>query len=250
MIDELALLKDNFAKNISSVETLLKFDIFILDYSIDVLESVNNRLREVDSITNPNLTAETGLKALKNIKENNSISLQYKTIYNQALVLLVSYYTSTLKEIFSKSLFPFLNKFDDLKIFDEEIKMTVEQIKLNDFNLSSQIADLIILKKGYSFQDMKSTTKALNECFGFEFEKSNHINNIILGQACRHSIVHNGGKVDQPLLNQIKNAFPRDIKKTINEYNLSFLPDEVLTISDSMSFYLDNIINWVNNKCS
>lgn len=250
MIDELTLLKDNFNKNVLSVETLLKFDIFILDYSINVLESVNNKLRDVNSITNPYLTAEGGLKALKNIKDNNSISLQYNTIYNQALVLLVSYYTSTIKDIFSKSLFPFLNKFADLKIFEEEIKMTVEQIKLNDFNLSSQIADLIILKKGYSFQDMKSTTKALNECFAFEFEKNNHINNIILGQACRHSIVHNGGKVDQQLQNQIKNAFPRDVKCTITEDNLSFLPDEVLTISASMGYYLDNIINWVNKKCS
>ncbi len=250
MIDELKSIKDNFVQNISSVETLLRFDRFILDYSIDTLESLNNTLLDVYGIENPYLKAEAALKSLKNIKNNNSISIQYKTIYNQALVLLVSYYTSTIKGIFSKSLFPFLNKFDNLKILDEELKITVEQIKINDFNLSSQISDLIIQKKGYSFQDMKSTTKALNECFSFEFSKNNHINNIILGQACRHSIVHNGGKVDQQLLNQIKDANPRDVKSEISDENLSFLPDEVLTISNSMCYYVDNIINWILQKCS
>lgn len=136
MIEELNSLKSNFTANISSVETLLKFDWFILDYSIDTLENLNKKLHELHSISNPYLLAESALKSLKNIKNNNSISIQYRTIYNQALVLLVSYYTSTIKEIFSKSLLPFLNKFDNLKILDEELKITVGQIKLNDFNLS------------------------------------------------------------------------------------------------------------------
>ena len=248
MRDILINIKEQFEDNISSVKTLLEFDQFTLQYSINSMKNLNQKLREDHGIENPKLTVDSALKILENIKQNKSINKQYKTIYNQSLVLLVSYYTSTINEIFINCIYDFIKAKNELNILKEEIKISVGQIKKSDFDLSSQIAELIINKKNYSFQDMKSTLEALKDCFNFECTKNNDVNNIIYGQACRHSIVHNGAKADKKFLNQIKNAFPRDVAQNPKEENIELSPLEVELIAKSMLSFIDKIISSINRN--
>jgi hypothetical protein len=44
-------------------------------------------------------------------------------------------------------------------------------------------------------------------------ERDKDVNNIILGQACRHVIAHRGAVVDERLVRQVKGAQPRTIKE-------------------------------------
>jgi len=73
-------------------------------------------------------------------------------------------------------------------------------------------------------------------------EKDSDVNNIIFGQACRHSIVHAGGIVDDRLMHQVSSAFPRDVKNSLPEgATLAFNPKELKIISESMMKYVESL---------
>lgn len=89
---------DNFKKNIASVESLANFDRVVLDFAISSIDSLQERLKE--KFANERLLATATLKQLKNIRENDSMRPQYKEIFNQCVVLLVSYFGSAVSDIF------------------------------------------------------------------------------------------------------------------------------------------------------
>jgi hypothetical protein len=85
----------------------------------------------------------------------------------------------------------------------------------------------------------KSIGRAFDQYLGFKPQRNNHVNNIILAQACRHAIVHNGSKADVKLLKQIADAKPRDLKQTLSsDQKIQFEPSEIKLIGESMKHYM------------
>lgn len=231
---------DNFKKNIVSVENLANFDRVVLHFAISSVELLQERLKE--KFTNERLLATATLKQLKNIRENDSMRPQYEEIFNQCVVLLVSYFGSAVSDIFKEYVSLCLSDRPD-KVLREELKFTIRELCDYGFDLSDQIGEIIALKKDISFQDMKSISRNFHDFLGVSIERDKKVNNIILGQTCRHVIVHAGAIADAKLTKQVSEANPRDLKKQIVENSqIQFTADEIKILGNSMLAYLNNLV--------
>lgn len=236
-----------FEENIKSVEKLIHFDRGVLDVAIDAIKDLKKTLTEQHSFENPALNGEKVLNILENIREHDSLKLNYVVINNQAIVLLVSYFGSAIADLFRTASTHAIEVHKDKKVLGSELKLSItELLNLGD-SIKMGIGDLLISKNTISFQDMQSIKREFDKYFGIEIEKTDHVNNIILGQACRHSIVHAAGIVNQRVLKQIGNARPRTLKKSLEEDQpINFDELEIKTLSESMIFYVKNLASQVD----
>ena len=169
-----------FGQNVESVHELLGFDRLILDTAIGWMEGVRDGLRKQHGIENQWLVPESGIQALRQIRQNDSLRPSYQTMFNQTAVLLVSYFGSAVHDIFRRST-PFALRVGLAgKWLKEEVRLPVSDVIAADFDLWDKLGDLIAGHRDYNFQDMKSIARASLECFGFEPEKTKDVNNIDL----------------------------------------------------------------------
>ena len=232
-----------FRTNVESVHKLMDFDNIVLQIAINSLEELCKRLKVNHGINNPRLTAEQTLKQIKVIREHGSMRPQYEEIFNQGVVLLVSYFGSALQDLFEDSVEFSLSAGGQENLLNEELKMTIAEIKNRKFDLTHHVGEFLISSKNISFQDMQSIRRAFVDYLKADPGKDEITNNIILGQACRHVIVHNGAIVSNKLLNQIQSANPRTLKPSLVENcKVQFTPDEVKTLGNDMLQFVDRII--------
>ena len=243
---------DNFLQNSSSVFNLMNFDNIVLEFCITNIEALNKRIKNNSEIkiTAPSLTADSTLNALKNIYNHESLKKQYKTIYNQCLVLLVSYFSSSIKELFRKSIQYLVdNDIPFLCNLKGDIKLNFNELEDSKFDLKKCIVDLVIDKKNISFQDMKSIARAFDDYFNIVIEQTQDVDNIILGLASRHAIVHNLSQADQKFITQISFTKKRTLKTEIKLFDsIEFEQNEIKIINRSMCDYLSNLTKEVNAK--
>lgn len=228
-----------FEKNAKAVEELMAFDQLILDICIINLEKVEARLTDA-KIDNPRLRIGNTIQAMKNIRNNASLKAKYEEMQNQCLVLLVSYFSLSLRDLFKGCIAYALSTGSLNRLARQEVKIFLEDLRVGDDDFSETVANIFIAQKDISFQDMQSMARALDEYLGYKPEKEENVNNIILSQACRHAIVHSGSVMDSKMLRQVSNAKPRTVKPdTANGQRIQFQPDEIRAISASMLAYLN-----------
>jgi len=238
---------DNFKKNVSLVEKLANFDRIVLDFAIKSLDKLQDRLKE--KFENERLLATKTLSHLRSIRENDSMRPQYEEIFNQCVVLLVSYFGSAISDIFRHYVTLSISNRPQNQVLREELKFTIEELHDLGFNLSDQIGEIIARKKDISFQDMKSINRAFKDYLGIEMEKDKDVNNIILGQACRHVIVHSGAIADAKLIKQLLSASPRDLKEKIMvNSRIQFTTDELEILHTSMIDFLKELVEKLDGK--
>jgi hypothetical protein len=202
-----------FLENIESVNRLANFDRVVLDYSIKAIEKLQNNLSI--KFKNEALLATGTLKQLTLIREHDSMRNQYKEIFNQCVVLLVSYFGSAVSEIFKIYITSNISTLKNKKAFTEEFKFSPKEMSEYNFNLLAHIGEIIVSKKNISFQDMKSINRSFRDFLDIPIDKDSTVNDIIIGQACRHIIVHSGSLVNSQMLKQISNADPRSLNPKI-----------------------------------
>jgi len=95
-------IRSGFAANVASVDALVNFDRFILDFAIERVERLHQRLEP--RYLNPDDNGEHTLMALKQVRANDALRPSYQQIFNQAVVLLVSYFGSTIADLFRTAL--------------------------------------------------------------------------------------------------------------------------------------------------
>lgn len=236
-------IRDNFYSNVKSVRDLMNFDNTILDFCIEHIESLDEKIKnnEEIKITNVVFLPENTLKQLKQIKSNNSFRNMYESIFNQCLVLLVSYFTTAIKELFGSTIQYFAeNNNGHFETIKSDIKFSIQELSNYDFDLTSEIGNLIIGKNNISFQDMQSICREFKQYFGFNIEKNSDVDNIILSQASRHSIVHALSVSDKKFINQIRNTKSRTIKTNIKLNDaIIFTPEEIEVVIESMNNFFD-----------
>ena len=231
-----------FKNNIESVEKLINFDREVLNIAIDSIEDLHDLLVNREKITNDHMNGKRTLDILNGIRKNDSLKLRYSIINNQAIVLLVSYFSSALADLFRQASKIAVENHKDKRVLDEELKLKINDLINFGESFGDIIGDLLISKNNISFQDMKSVQREFKKYFGINIEKDTIVNNIILGQACRHSIAHEAGVVNSRVINQLKSAVPREIKSVLNEGDtIKFSEDEIKAISSSMLTYIDNL---------
>ena len=242
---------DNFEQNVKSVEKLINFDRHVLEMAIDSIGKLHERLiQPPNNITNEKLNGKRTLDQLQNIRTNDSLKLYYSTINNQAVVLLVSYFGSAIADLFRKAALASVNSREEESVLNTEIKLKVKD--LLDFHSSDEqsIGNILINKSDISFQDMKSIQREFKSFFSINIPKEDHVNEIILSQACRHSIVHEGSIVNERIINQVRSANPRKLKTSlVVNQDIEFTEEEIVIVSNSMRKYVENLESKVLNYC-
>jgi hypothetical protein len=90
---------------------------------------------------------------------------------------------------------------------------------------------------------MQSVHRAFEDYLNVVIERDKDVNNIILGQACRHVMAHRGAVVDERLMRQVKEAKPRVIKSELEEGQVIRFDNE--EIGDSQSEH----VRYVGRLC-
>lgn len=237
---------DTFSGQVDDVTKLMNFDRDFMDIAIQSVTSLRDRLRNHHELDNPGLTADKTLEQLKGFRTHDSLRSRYETIFNQALVLLVSYFGSSMQDLFKMGVSAALVGSAQPRLLQEELRLTLQDICDLNFDLKEATPELLIRARDISFQDMQSIHRAFKNHLGIEIEKDRDVNNIILGQGCRHVIVHVGSLVSERLVKQVSNAVPRDVKpRIVPGEHVQFSEAEVNIIAISMKNYLRTVVNSV-----
>ncbi|MEE9443993.1 MAG: hypothetical protein V3V99_15120 [candidate division Zixibacteria bacterium] len=240
---------DNFNDNLSSIKKLLKFDEYVIDVPIRKLEQHKEFLKK-HKLDTSFYSVDDTINSLKQIRQNKSLKTYYNVMYNQCVVLLVSYFSESIKRIFEVCInesmgnknFEYLNK--------EEIKVSIRDLYEINKKEHISLGELLIRHKDIKFQDMKSIYRAFNNYTDTKIMRDSIVDDIILGQAARHIIVHSGGKIDNKFLSQISSADKRNLKTC--EFNegdiIEFTPEEIELLSSSMVTYIKRIIEGISDN--
>ena len=220
-----------FRANVELVYELANFDRLVLGFALSTLDTLQERLKE--RFENERLLVTNALAVLRQIEGNDSLRPKYQHIFNQCVVLLVSYFSAAVSDIFRES---FCRGFDGNlheKLAEEDLKLSVAELRDLDGAPSDKVADLFILKKDISFQDMQSISRTFARYFDVVVSKDETINDIIVGQASRHVIVHAGSVVDHKMILQVARASPRTLKHDLEEGTpLQFSVEEIRALGE------------------
>jgi hypothetical protein len=236
-----------FSENVKSVKKLVNFDNQVITLAIDGVEELHKSLVE-DGYKADSKNGANTLTMLKSVKEHNSLKASYQIIQNQAVVLLVSYFGSAVSDLFRVSSTIAVDIHKDKRVLDVDLKLQVRDVMDLNSSMGEGIGELLISKNSISFQDMKSIRREFEDYFNIIIEKDKNVKNIILGQACRHLIVHEGGRVNKKAVNQVREANPRDLKQALKQGEIiEFTEEEIQILSDSMVSYVKGLAEQVDN---
>jgi hypothetical protein len=205
---------DRFKLNVNEVDRLVNFDREIIAIATASIESLHNHLK--NQIGDERYNGKRALQVINGIRDNDTVSVKYQAIFNQAVVLLVSYFASALGDLFRNAVSERLASQDPGKLADEEFKLTVSDLLERESSLKDAIPDLLIAKYDFTFQDMKATARAFEAYTTLTPPRGECLNNIIAAQACRHIIVHAGGRVSEKTVRQVSKAVPRSVKPELS----------------------------------
>lgn len=231
---------ERFKSNVAEVDRLVNFDREVLQVAYSAVETLHERLK--DRIGDERLNGLRVLQMIGGIRDNDTLRTKYKTIYNQAVVLLVSHFASALGDVFREAVAARLATQDPGKLMEEEFKLTVAELKEREWNLKGTIPDLLIAKYDFTFQDMGATTRAFQNYTNLSPPRGESTHNIIAAQACRHVIVHTGGRISERTIRQVAKATPRSVKPLLLvDDTVSFDLAELETVKSSMIDFIDQL---------
>ena len=73
-------------------------------------------------------------------------------------------------------------------------------------------------------------------------ESDEVVNDIIIGQATRHAIVHNSGTADERCVAQVEHATPRTLKPVLRVHEaIEFSPPEIEGLAEAMREFLERL---------
>lgn len=235
--------RDGFEAQVRSINKLLLWDRLIIDKTVEALEDRQESLKNL-GVENAYHLSSNAIQNLKNIRKSEALHLGYELLHNQCVVLLVSYFSSAIHDIFNSSVTTLLRSEIPPAIAKKELKISFAELHRRDFDLSADIGEIVSQKSEISFQDMQSIRRAFKDFFDFTFDRDRTINNIVTAQACRHAIAHNRGIADAKLLNQIRHCSNRSIQLKIDVGDaIKFNPAEIEEVGTSMLAYCDRLIN-------
>lgn len=236
---------DTFDRNTKTVLELLEFDAFILKFIERQLSSLDDNLKKhfqshfpADAVIPAKYSVEATLGQVRAITTNESLKPMYRIMHGQCLVLLVSFFGSSARDLFRKMVRVALQAPNGL-LDKQLLEISVRELRSPEFDLADLVASRLEETKRLSFQDMKSTGQAYALLLGREPNRDHHVNNIIVAQASRHAIVHADAVADFKMMSQLRDASPRDVKNDLAVGEpLTFVRSEIECMASSMKAYL------------
>lgn len=237
-----------FRQNLRSVHELMRFDEQVLEFVIGPMKRLANR-QTAARIQNPRHRIDQVLALVLGIKGNASLRPHYAAMYNQCLVLLVSHFASAARELFVDAIVSAIDSDASTPLLDAEVRLTPRDVRETSASISQVMAESLANAKDISFQDMQSVERAFRTYFRTAAGRGQMVNDIILGQACRHAIVHSGARVTRRLLTQVRDAKPRLLKLELAEGEaIEFSRFEVRAVAKEMLKYLRDTAELIENS--
>jgi hypothetical protein len=239
-----------FKSNLRAVDSLLTFDEALLGYGLHTLEAVDERLKE-HGFDNPRYRLDKAIGMLKGVREAESVKDLYSMMYNQCVVLEVSYFASCVRSMFTDCLmFAITADGSQARLQKESIHISLGELSDLGFDLSEHVGELVASKSDISFQDMQSIARAFSTYFGVNLERDKDVSNIVFAQACRHNVVHAGAVADARLLRQVRAAKDRTVDIHLKEGEpFCFAPSSIQEIGRSMQAYIDRLAEHLLGIC-
>ncbi len=248
MLHVLAATRQNLSENIRKVDRLSRFDADVLEFAIAPVRKARDALKKF-GIEHPNYDVDKDIAHLEHIRENESMRAYYEIMRNHCVVLLVSYFSSAIEDIFRECLVHRIKTGSLGNSRRKKIEVSLERLCDRDFDIVESAAELLVEKNNISFQDMASIARTFSEYFDYDPPKTQDVNNIIAAQAFRHSIVHSGAKLTPKSDRQLAHAEPRSIQTDAKRGgSIQFTEREIKTISESMLKYVDAVIAGVSEQ--
>ena len=231
---------ETFKANLAEVDRLIHFDREILQIMEMTVQDLHDQLRP--KFADERLNGGRALRVVKGIRENETVRVKFQAIYNQATVLLVSHFASALGDLFRDAVAVRLGTADPGKVLDEDFKISVAEMRDRDWNFKAAVPELLIAKHDFTFQDMQATVRAFQNYAGRAVPRDVVMNNIIAAQACRHVIVHAGGRVTERAVKQVSNASPRTLKPLLQlGEQVQFTLAEVEQVKSDMLTFIETL---------
>jgi ribosomal protein S10 len=238
---------ESFKQNCLFVIKLMSFDVQVIDFVEAELVKLEEALGK--KFKNDMLLPKRALVVIRGIRDEESLKMYYETIYNQCVVLLVSYFGSAVQEILETYINKMISGTEHHKLKREEIKINVSELAKLTGGTEISFGEMIINQRNISFQDMGSIHRFIRDIMGSAPENDETVNDIIFGQAARHIIVHRGSIIDARFMNQIANVKPRTLLPEVNlGGKITFRPEDVTVLRDAMLTYLSRIIDITSMK--
>jgi len=237
---------EGFEINAAGVRDLIDFDRQLLEFSADQMEQLSRSVPQAGLAQKIQRTADI----LRGIRNNDSLKPRFQIIYNQAVVLLVSYFGSTVEDIFKLGVSQMLNGGATAAALREtELRLTFGDLEERGWELKESAAELLVEKKDLSFQDMQAIARAFREYLEIEVARGPWVDNVILAQACRHVIVHAGATATTRMIRQLRKADLRQLKpKIVVGQKIDFSPDEIVIVETSMLRYIHQLSASLKDK--
>ncbi len=168
---------------------------------------------------------------------------------NQSNVLLVSYFSSAVGDMFRAGVAEAVRSGSRPNILKEEISIELSEAREIGPELVDRAGELLLAShREINLQNMQSITKAFADYFGYQRKPDEVVNDIILSHACRHVIVHNAAVADRKMIGLLRVARPRTLMPNVGEGDrIQFTEAEVGMIGDRMKSYLGDLATGISH---
>jgi hypothetical protein len=145
----------------------MHFDDKVLEFMLAPLEGWADRVNRADlDITKARMRHDNIVQIIKTVRSNQSLRRYYEQMYNQCILLMVSYFAAAAREIFTDNLAMAIS-FDNATVLEEELRLTVEQFTTLDGDPNRYVGAALADTKDMSFQDMQSIDRGFRKYFDF-----------------------------------------------------------------------------------
>lgn len=235
----------HFRENSKAVYELMRFDTRLVELIVGPLKRVGAS-QTTGGITNPRHRVDHLIEQFARIRENESLGPYYQAMFNQCVVLLVSYFAAAARELFIDAAAAALDAGTSRELLDADVRLTPRAFRESSRDTSHLLAEMIADGKEMSYQDMQSIDRAFRKFLDAGIERDSVINNIVVAQACRHVIVHAGGSADARYLAQVRPATPRTLKPNLSsDVIVQFSRDEAIAVAKDMLTHLRRLADAV-----
>jgi hypothetical protein len=244
LANDLELVETTYAFNVESVESLMQFDSIVLTTIDDMLDRLQKDLE--DKRANLAIVAvQNHRRNIQNIRKNESVKHHYDTMLNQCVVLLVSHFASAMHDALRAGVYEALRHGQRFPVAKQEIKAKLGDLWYgqDEQRRADHIVELAIDQPGVSFQDMQSVHRTFHDYLTITTPRGPALDDIIIGQATRHCIVHTGGKATLKSMKMIGSRTGHRLNlRPIADQPIQFERDHVRALAASTTEYLRELL--------
>lgn len=202
---ELVEISDRYDSSLRSIQRLMRFDRIVVETVVELLGRLEADLEGRSNLAQQ--AVRNHLDSARNIRNNQSVKVYYDTMLNQCVVLVVSHFGSTVHDALRFGIREALQHGAKFAVGKQEIKARMNELwatlDVDATRRADELADMLITQHQVSFQDMLSINRAFGDYLGINTAQGGFLDDIIIGQAMRHCIVHTGSRFSSRAARQI-----------------------------------------------